>query len=285
MSEVTRPVLRYHGGKWKLAHWIISHFPVHRIYVEPFGGAASVLLRKPRSWAEIYNDLDGEIVNLFRVLRNPAQARELIRLCKLTPYARSEFEVSYITADDPIEQARRTLFRSAAGFSSVGATRNRRVGFRARVDSSRTIYAVDWANLPDALDAVVDRLRGVVIENEDVFTILERYDSPETLFYLDPPYPHSTRMDKKVYRHEMTDDDHRELAKVVRQLKGMVIISGYPCDLYDQELYPDWRRVKCRTYADRRRERTEVLWLSPAVKSIQQSLFDETPTVGEKESE
>lgn len=277
MSEVTRPVLRYHGGKWKLAHWIISHFPVHRIYVEPFGGAASVLLRKPRSWAEIYNDLDGEIVNLFRVLRNPAQARELIRLCKLTPYARAEFEASCITADDPIEQARRTLFRSAAGFSSIAATGKWRTGFRARVTKSRTVPAADWINLPGALDAIVGRLQGVVIENESALDLLERYDSPETLFYLDPPYPFETRYVRwagEAYRHEMTDDDHRELAKCVRGLKGMVIISGYPCELYDRELYPDWRRVEYRTYADGHKERTEVLWLSPSTKTIQRDLFE-----------
>jgi len=114
MSDVapTRPVLRYHGGKWRLASWIISHFPPHRVYVEPFGGAASVLLRKPRSYAEVYNDMDGEIVNVFRVLRDPARARELERVLRLTPFAREEFELSYIRDEDPIEQARRTIVRA-----------------------------------------------------------------------------------------------------------------------------------------------------------------------------
>src|SRR5690606_37285917 len=113
---MNRPVLRYHGGKWNLAPWSISHFPKHRIYVEPFGGAASVLLRKPRTDSEVYNDLYGEVVNLFRVLRNPTQARELIRIVTLTPYSRQEFEDAYIADGDPIEQARRTLVRAYLGF-------------------------------------------------------------------------------------------------------------------------------------------------------------------------
>ena len=133
MSHVSRPLLRYHGGKWRLAPWIISHLQPHRIYVEPFGGSASVLLRKPRSHSEIYNDLGGEVVNLFRVLRQPAQARELVRLVRLTPYSRTEFDDSYITAADPIEQARRTLLRSHTGFSTTGVTGRWRVGFRGNV--------------------------------------------------------------------------------------------------------------------------------------------------------
>ena len=121
MMDVTRPAMRYYGGKWLLAPWIIGHFPAHRTYVEPFGGAASVLLRKPRSAAEVYNDLDGEIVNMFRVLRSPAQARELIRLVRLTPFARTEYEDAYLSDGDPIEQARRTLLRSFAGFGADSA--------------------------------------------------------------------------------------------------------------------------------------------------------------------
>lgn len=116
-----QPLARYHGGKWILAKWILSFVPEHRIYVEPYGGAASVLLRKPRSYAEVYNDLDGEWVNVFRVLRNPSHARELVRQAYYTPYSREEFETSYLASGDPVEQARRTLFRSAAGFSTAGA--------------------------------------------------------------------------------------------------------------------------------------------------------------------
>lgn len=271
-----RPVLRYHGGKWRLAPWIISHFPAHRIYTESFGGAASVLLRKPRAYAEIYNDLDGEIVSLFRVLRDPAQARELIRLLQLTPFARAEFELSYITAADPVEQARRTALRAYAGYGSASAS-GHDTGFRANSNRAGTTPAHDWANYPDKLPAIVKRLRGVVIENRPAIKVIETHDDPETLHYCDPPYPHSTRSLKKrrsaLYRFEMTDDQHRELAQCLHTAQGMVIISGYPCSLYDAELYSDWQRIERKALADGARERVEVLWLSPKAA---EKLADET---------
>ncbi len=265
-SEVKRPVLRYHGGKWRLAPWIISYFPSHRVYVEPFSGAASVLLRKPRSYAEVYNDLDGEIVNLFRVLRDPTQARELIRLVRLTPYARAEYELSYIMSGDPIEQARRTLLRSFGGFSSVGATGRWRTGFRANVTRTWSTPADDWTTLPMTLEGVVERLQGVVIENGHAIEVIHRYDNQAALFYVDPPYVYDTRFIRwigKAYKHEMTDEQHRELAVILRSITGYVVLSGYASHLYDEELYPDWHRVEKDSHADGARDRTEILWLSP----------------------
>lgn len=279
MAAPTRPVLRYHGGKWRLAPWIIDHFPAHRVYVEPFGGAASVLLRKPRAYAEVYNDLDGEVVNLFRVLRDRELAQQLEAVCRLTPFSRSEFALSYEPADDPVEQARRTLFRSFAGFGSVGAS-GRKTGFRSNVTRNGTVPAHDWATLAEAIPTFVERLQGVVIECEPALDVIRRYDGPETLHYIDPPYPFSTRTATaqwdRNYRHEMTDDEHRELAAVLRHLEGMVIISGYPCELYDDELYSDWTRVCREALADGARLRTECLWLSPSVieRQKQMSLWE-----------
>lgn len=268
----TRPVLRYHGGKWLLAPWIIQVLPPHRIYVEPFCGAASVLLRKPRSYAEVLNDLDGEVVNVFRVLRDPASAVELARALTFTPFARSEFVESYTPSAEPIEQARRTICRAFMGFGSPSVS-GHKTGFRANGHRSSTTPAHDWVNWPDQVAAYVDRLRGVVIENRDALDIIRQQDSPGTLFYCDPPYPSGTRnpgneYDKKGYRFEMTDDDHRRLAEVLHQARGMVVLSGYPCDLYDRELYPDWRRITCDALADGARPRTEVLWLSPRASSM-----------------
>lgn len=266
MNTVTRPALRYHGGKWKLAPWIVSHFPAHRFYVEPYGGAASVLLRKPRAYSEIYNDLDGEVVNLFRVLRNPADARELIRLLTYTPYSRQEFEDSQLLAGDPIELARRTVVRSFLGYGSTAATSN--TGFRTGARKTGSAAAMDWRRLPDCLHAVVDRLRGVTIENRPALDVLRQYDADDALHYVDPPYPRSTRnihsASNAIYRYEMTDEEHRHLADTLRQLRGMVIVSGYGCDLYDQELYPDWHRLTRNTHADGGGDRTEVLWISPS---------------------
>lgn len=262
MIAPTRPLLRYHGGKWRLAPWIISYFPSHRIYTEAYGGAASVLLQKQPAFSEIYNDLDGQIVNLFRVLRNPADARELLRLIKLTPYARAEFDASYITADDPIEQARRTIFRSMAGYSTVGATGRWKTGFRSNVTRPFTTPAHDWQHFPAALELIIERLKNVVIERDDAINIIARYDTPETLHYVDPPYPHCTRFIRwagEAYAHEMDDDQHRKLADCLHKCAGAVILSGYPCALYD-ELFPTWWKVSRAAFADGAQSRTEVLW-------------------------
>lgn len=263
-SAPSRPVLRYHGGKWRLAPWIIQHFPPHRVYVEPFGGAASVLMRKPRSYAEVYNDLDGEIVNLFRVLRSD-RADELVRLLRLTPFARAEFVLSYEPDDDPVEQARRTVVRSFMGFGSNA--HNQATGFRSNSNRSHTTPAHDWRNYPDAMETMVERLRGVVIEHRDARYVIAQHDSPETLHYVDPPYPFGTRNRGPDYAYEMSDDDHRALADVLRSVQGMVVLSGYACDLYDVELYPDWHRVEKTALADGARKRTEVLWLNEAAAS------------------
>jgi DNA adenine methylase len=262
-----RPVVRYHGGKWKLAKWIIGHFPAHRVYVEPFGGGASVLLQKPRSYAEVYNDLDGEIVNVFVVLRD--SPRELIRAIHLTPFARAEFEQAYEPADNPVEQARRTIARSFMGFGGSAAVSGETTGFRANSNRRGTTPARDWANLPDCLALSAERLRGVVIEQREAVDCMRQLDNNEALHYVDPPYVHSTRSAKvrgtptrKNYRHEMSDADHDSLAVVLRSLVGTVIVSGYRCDLYDK-LYAEWQRVDRASMADGAKPRVESLWLSP----------------------
>lgn len=258
MPTCRRPILRWHGGKWLLANWIISHLPAHRVYVEPFGGAGSVLLRKSRSYAEVYNDLDGEVVNLFRVARE--RGDELRRALELTPFARDEFVLSYTPTDDPVEQARRTVARSFMGFGSN--SHNKATGFRANSNRSGTTPAHDWRNYPDAFVAVVERLRGVCIENRDAVAVMQAHDGEETVHYVDPPYVAVTRDKGGDYRHEMTDADHEALAGELHKLRGSVVLSGYASPLYD-ELYRDWQRVERVALADGARARVEVLWLSP----------------------
>jgi DNA adenine methylase len=280
-SAPTRPVLRYHGGKWRLAEWIISHFPPHDTYVEAFGGGASVLLRKPRSHGEVYNDLDSEIVNVFRVLRNADQGKELERLLRLTPYSREEHRLSYKDTDDPVEMARRTILRSFQGFSSASVTKVHKTGFRANASRNGTTPARDWSHYPAHISSFIERLQGVVIENRDANEVINQHDSKGALFYADPPYPLGTRYAgaawKDCYRHEMSDDDHRRLAETLHACKGMVIISGYACDLYDKDLYSGWERVERGAYADGALSRTEVLWLNPLTsrRQGQQNLFVE----------
>lgn len=267
-----RPLVRYHGGKWKLAPWILSHLPTHRCYVEAFGGGGSVLLQKPRCHAEVYNDLDGEIVNLFRVARDQGEA--LASVCALTPFSRDEFQEAYEPAAAPLEQARRTVIRAFMGFGSAG-TSGQPTGFRSNSTRSGTTPAHDWANYPRHLAAIVERLRGVVIENKDALACMRQHDGPATLHYVDPPYVHSTRNLRTrapAYRHEMSDAQHRQLASGLRELSGMVVVSGYRCELYD-ELFDGWQRVDGHAHADGAKPRVESLWLSPTCPTL--GLFDQ----------
>lgn len=262
-----RPILRYHGGKWMLAPWILEHLPPHRVYVEPFGGAASVLLRKPRSFAEVYNDLDGELVNLFQVSRD--RGEELEQALRLTPFSRHEFQQAYEPAISPLEQARRTVVRAFMGFGSNA--HNKPTGFRSNSNQSGTSPAMDWRNYPDALVAIRERLQGVVIENRNAAEVMVAHDSEQTVHYVDPPYVASTRDAGGDYRFEMSDSDHELLARSLSGLRGMVVLSGYESDLYN-DLYRGWQKVSRRALADGARARVEVLWLSPNCPS--NSLFD-----------
>lgn len=276
-AQPERPIVRYHGGKWKLAPWIIEHLPPHRVYVEPFGGGGSVLLQKPRSYAEVYNDLDGEMVNLFMVVRD--RGAELARLVELTPFARAEYLGSFPESDDPVEQARRTLIRSFMGFGSNALCRNIKSGFRSNSNRSGTTPARDWMNYPNVLVRIVERLRGVVIENKDAVEVMLQHDGDQTLHYCDPPYVHSTRATlartgahgHHGYNHEMDDEQHVALVKALRELRGMVVVSGYRCDLYD-ELFEGWQRIDCQAHADGALDRVESLWLSPNVRLSQARL-------------
>jgi DNA adenine methylase len=279
----TRPALRWHGGKWLLAPWIIQHFPPHRVYVEPFGGAASVLLRKRRCTGEVYNDLDGEAVNLFRVLRSP-RAVELIEAIRLTPFAREELERARMPADDDVERARLLVVRSFMGFGSDGHNPAIKTGFRANSNRSHTTPAVDWANLPEALVLIAERLRGVTIERREAMEVMAAHDGANTLHYVDPPYLPETRSNKSrrwgggyhAYTHEMDDADHAELLAFLPTLNGAVVLSGYHSELYEEAL-EGWARVERAAMADGARSRTEVLWLNEAAVAAgaQQPLFRE----------
>lgn len=272
-TPLTRPVLRYHGGKFRLASWLMEFFPPHDCYTEAFGGAAGVLLQKPRAYAEVYNDLDGDVANFFRVLRDPEQRAALVQSCVLTPYARSEFEESWLPADDPVEQARRLAIRAQMGFGSAGSTKGQ-TGFR--IDTKReygTAQAL-WALYPAAIEAAGIRLSGVLVENRPALEILVQHDGPDTLHLVDPPYVHDTRVmnrGERYYRHEMTDEQHLELLECLRGLQGMVVLCGYPSELYDKNL-PGWetRSTKARISAGRGTDlRTETAWMNPACSSKQ----------------
>lgn len=237
------PLLRYHGGKYRLSKWLYGFFPEHRIYVEPFGGAASVLLRKKRSHGEVYNDLDQDIFNLFAVLRDKANAARLIELCYLTPYSRDEFKLAYEFTDEPVERARRTIVRSAMGFGS-GAASGHPTGFRCEAARQYNTSAHVWAKYPPVLKYVHARLQGVNIENRPAIDSMTKHDSPDTLHYVDPPYLLDTRKINSsggVYRHEMTTADHKALLAALCQLQGSVVLSGYSSELYS-DMLQGWKR-------------------------------------------
>lgn len=272
-DAVTRPLLRCHGSKWMLAPWIIEHLPKHLVYVEPFAGGASVLLRKPRSpRGEVYNDLDGEVAALFRVVRD--RPRQLARQIAWTPFSREEYMLALqpTVIGDDVELARRFIVRCFMGHGSNANARAVRSGFRANGHRSNTGAASDWASYPPTVHEVARRLRNVVIESRLALSVIEQQDSDGTLFFCDPPYVHSTRKigagrgARVGYPHEMTDADHEALAAQLRSVRGMVVLSGYRSALYER-LYSDWSSVEKEALADGARPRTEVLWFNAAAWS------------------
>ncbi len=273
-----RPMLRYHGSKFKLAPWIISHFPPHKIYIEPYGGGGSVLFCKDRSESEVYNDLDGEVVAVFRVLQNTVHAEQLKEKLYYTPYSRVEFLLAREPTEDLVERARRTIVRAHMGFGSAGATKNN-TGFRN--DSSRTnsAPALTWMRLTDHLDGFITRFRGVLIEERDALEVIDQHDKPGALFYIDPPYLNETRSvrhGQKYYQHEMTNDDHVTMLGKILQLEGVVVLSGYDNDLYNDTLV-GWRhdQIKSRCSGQRgSKERVETIWISPNCEGVQQQMFE-----------
>ncbi len=276
--SVSAPPLQYHGAKWTIAPFIIEHFPTHRAYCEPFGGSACVLLSKKPSTIEIYNDLYLDVVNFFRVLRE--QPNKLVRAIQLTPNARREYLRAYDALKSPLAESASAATRLERARVFYVSTQQSFCGMRKWDSAWRTskvsrTNVLRWLRV-EHLYEIADRLRPVQIECRDVFDIFDKYDSPETLFYLDPPYLKSTRSRKAgLYVVEAGDDAfHRELAARVHELRGMALVSGYPSALYD-ELYADFHVARTRSRDRMNIWREECLWISPRTRArhIQQKLF------------
>lgn len=271
-----RPPLRYHGGKWVLAPWIIGHFPEHTCYVEPFGGGASVLLQKQPSNVEVYNDQWGAVVRFMRVLRE--RTDELAHAIRCTPFARDEYDVcrEVARAEEPIEddvEFARCFYGEAwmGGWTGIGLEKRtgwKRSKFRDPTQSFRDV---------DDLYEFADRLRRVQIDNRSAAEILAVFDGPDTLFYVDPPYVTSTRGVRwkgDDYVHALDDAGHVELLEQIKRLEGFVLLSGYDCELYRERL-SGWRRVEAAAVRGNGTSAAESLWLSPRVSAgdAQGSLF------------
>lgn len=269
-KTIKHPVVRYHGGKFRLASWIAGFMPAHLCYVEPFGGAAGVLIQKARSYSEVYNDMDGEVVNLFRILRDPSMCEQLKELCSLTPFSRDEFYAAKEFTDEPLERARRMVVRACMGFGSASGLGGNS-GFRCDSKRKYATAAHLWEKYPANLSAVCERLQGVIIENKDAIAVMSSHDAETTLHYIDPPYVKDTRSKgTRQYNHEMTDADHVRLLEAAKSLRGMVMISGYDCALY-RDLLSGWvmKAKASRISAGRgTKVKTECLWLSPRISAL-----------------
>jgi len=266
--------MRYHGAKFRFAPWVMSFFPPHTRYVESLGGAAGILIQKQKISAEVYNDLDGSIVNVFRVLQCAKSREKLIDRITHTPYARAEFELAFEATDDPVEMAARTLVAAQMGFGSAGATKGK-TGFR--VDSRRKYGLAShlWATYPNDIALFGERFAGVIIENRKAIDVIMQHDDADTLQLVDPPYLPETRSFHragcKYYAHEMTIDDHVELLESLEHVESSVVLCGYPSKLY-KEMLTGWtmHSTKARISSNRgTATKTECVWLNPRCAEAQ----------------
>lgn len=263
--SLSQSPFQYYGGKFEMAEWLTSLLPRGQTLVMPFGGAGSPLWHVEPYPVEVYNDLDGDIVNFFRVCRDHPQS--LSEKLELTPYARAEYEsCRAMRSDDPIERARMyaTVARMSHG-GDWGRSWSFAVGHSRRGMSSSVSR---FLHLPETVLEIASRLKTVQIECMDAIKLIQKYDRPDTVFYLDPPYYPDTRSGSDVYRHEMSPDQHVELLAAIKLCKGKVAISGYTCPVYDEAL-SGWdrtqREVPCRSNVTTdgpasRPKRVEVLW-------------------------
>lgn len=260
-----RGVFPYYGGKHYIAREIISYFPNHRTFVDVFGGAGNIILNKPQSPVEVYNDLNDEVVNFFRVLRDHKE--KLIEKLKLTPCSRKEFLNCLEPSDDPIEQARRTFVKQFQGWSGKQVLTPGNWSYSvSSVSRGISATVAHFYSGIENLDFVVNRMRMVQIECLDFRDIIKRYDTPETLFYNDPPYLHESRTNVNCYAIEMTEEDHLELFRMLSEIKGMAIVSGYDSEIYNK-IYGGWykKTIKTSVNSNNKRKsavakREEVIW-------------------------
>lgn len=250
-----RTLLNYPGAKWGMAKEIVALMPKHRSYLEPFFGSGTVLFNKPPSPIETVNDIDGDIVNFFRVLRE--QPEKLSAFIAMTPYSREVFNDAHENrGDTDFERAYKFAIRSKMGH---GFKTYQKTGFKIDVQARENSYAVNcWNRLPGDLIHAAERLKGVQIEQQPALDLIRKFNYDNVLIYADPPYLLSTRGGKQ-YRHEMTEEDHVQLLGALKGHKGSVILSGYPSELYDREL-KGWSRIERKSYNQNADRRTEVLW-------------------------
>lgn len=262
VCEKKRPVLKYPGSKWRMADWIISLMPSHKSYLEPFFGSGAVFFNKRPSRIETINDLDGEIVNLFRCVREWPE--ELACAVALTPYSREEYERAWSRFKAGgkacgIEDARLTLVRY---WQSHGSTSVYKGGWKN--DRAGREYAYDvryWRNLPGWVLDAAERIKDAQIEQTQAVELIRRFKHPDVLIYADPPYVVSTRKGKQYVVDMVEDRQHIELLEALKEHPGPVILSGYENELYEKHLQ-GWVKLHKKALAEGGAARTETVWLN-----------------------
>lgn len=266
-------ILNYVGSKWNLADWIVSQMPEHNVYLETHFGSGAVLFNKQPSKIETVNDIDGNIVNLFKVIREkPEQLAEHIQL---TPYSRQEYNESFEALQGQLSDLERARVFLVRCWMARGGKTSDRTGWRHNVDSTTFSALPDWRKLPAVVLEATERLQNVQIENQDAATLIGRYNKEDCLIYSDPPYLLSTRT-KRHYAHEMTDGQHEILLNALMEHKGYAMISGYNNDMYN-DILQGWTRISKMATTEAAQEKCESLWLNPQIIEmgyIQGSLFE-----------
>lgn len=256
-APAAKMILKYPGAKWRIADWIIDKMPEHHSYLEPYFGSGAVFFKKQPSKIETINDLDDDVVNLFKIIRDDPDP--LVRAVTYTPYSRREYENAFTMEEcSDIEKARRFLLKCWQGHGF--RTNAYKAGWKNDVQGREAAYAMrNWYRLPGWIDSIVDRLKEVQIENRPAVEMIKRFNYPNVLIYADPPYVLATRSGKN-YKHELSDQDHVVLLETVLKHKGPVMLSGYECDLYNDYLQ-GWGKYQINTTAEHGRARVETLWI------------------------
>lgn len=253
-----KAVFEYPGSKWSIADWIISFFPEHHSYLEPFFGSGAVLFNKTRSNIETVNDLDGNVVNLFEWIKKDPE--RLAHEIHWTPYSRQVYEDAFAAVpEDSLEKA--VNFYICLNMGHGFRTNGEKVGWKNDVQGRERAYsAMDWMNAPDKIVQAAERLRGVQIENKPAAELIQRFNYSNVLIYADPPYILSTRHGRQ-YKCEMDNQDHNELLDVLLAHKGPVLLSGYDNELYNDRLQ-GWHREETTCYSQISSKKREVLWMN-----------------------
>lgn len=260
-------VLKYPGAKNRIAPWICEYIPEHDVYLEPYFGSGAVFFNKPMVRIETLNDLDGNVVNYFKVVRE--KSRELGVQLEMTPYSRDEYyrACEYDPEDSDIERARKFAVRCWMGFGCSNLYRN---GFRSSQQSRSPHTTKEWISLPERLIKASERLKNAQIENLPAAELIKRYNTPDVFMYVDPPYLHGTRKNY-LYRYEMEDGEHVELLKLLADHPGKILVSGYDNDLYN-EMLSGWNKAQKKTQAEAGIPRTETLWMNYEIGQTELSL-------------